>query len=262
MNNHQTTTDNHLPELWFFISGKPYQGKEPDFFETHSFNWVKFLEENYETIYNELKNYLKKNETTDYKPYFNSNLVNNKNSWETIPVMVWGIQYTRLKNFKTLKKLIQTFPEVVSLSFNKLNPGGKILPHQGDTNGIYRAHLGLQITEKLPSVGFRVNSTKKSWENGKVFVFCDAFEHEAWNNSTTERIILSIDVIRPEFINKKRTICLTVLIFLALQFIAGKFPLLQKTPRFLIAPLFLLIILILKPISVFFSILKKLRLKI
>ncbi len=35
------------------------------------------------------------------------------------------------------------------------------------------------------------------WEQGKVVVFDDTFEHEVWNNTDQERIVLLFDFDRP-----------------------------------------------------------------
>lgn len=38
----------------------------------------------------------------------------------------------------------------------------------------------------------------RSWEEGKVFIFDDSFEHEVWHNGTEFRLVLIIDVWHPE----------------------------------------------------------------
>ena len=56
-------------------------------------------------------------------------------------------------------------------------------------------HLPLIVP---PSCGFRVGSTSRAWQVGKLMVFDDSVEHEAWNDSDDDRLVLIFDVWRPE----------------------------------------------------------------
>lgn len=38
----------------------------------------------------------------------------------------------------------------------------------------------------------------RGWEEGKVFIFDDSFEHEVWHNGTEFRLVLIVDVWHPE----------------------------------------------------------------
>lgn len=38
----------------------------------------------------------------------------------------------------------------------------------------------------------------RSWEEGKVFIFDDSFEHEVWHNGTEFRLVLIVDIWHPE----------------------------------------------------------------
>ncbi len=43
----------------------------------------------------------------------------------------------------------------------------------------------------------RVGSEIRHWEEGRVMIFDDVFEHEAWNRTDGTRAVLLIDVMRP-----------------------------------------------------------------
>ena len=45
---------------------------------------------------------------------------------------------------------------------------------------------------------FRVGGDTRKWHEGELLVFDDTVEHEAWNDSDRDRIILIFDVWRPE----------------------------------------------------------------
>ncbi len=129
--------------------------------------------------------------------------------------------------------MIKKYPQIISASFNLLEPNSKILPHCGDTNAIYRCHLGLEIPEGLPNCGFRVRDENRAWENNEWLIFMDAYNHEAWNNSSKERYIFLIDVLRDDFSNQKKKVCATVLSSLFIQKWTGRLNLnLTKYPLF------------------------------
>ena len=39
--------------------------------------------------------------------------------------------------------------------------------------------------------------TTMSWRSGKAFVFDDTYQHEVWNDTEEERVVLLLDVFRP-----------------------------------------------------------------
>ena len=45
--------------------------------------------------------------------------------------------------------------------------------------------------------GFRVGDATRKWEVGKLFVFDDTIEHEAWNDSDELRVVLIFDLWAP-----------------------------------------------------------------
>ncbi|WP_166039985.1 aspartyl/asparaginyl beta-hydroxylase domain-containing protein [Sphingosinicella sp. YJ22] len=82
-----------------------------------------------------------------------------------------------------------------SVLFSRLGPGARIPPHHGMLNARLICHLPLIVPE---GCGFRVGGETRQWEPGKLLVFDDTVEHEAWNDSGEDRIILIFDVWRPE----------------------------------------------------------------
>ena len=79
--------------------------------------------------------------------------------------------------------------------FSRLKAGAKIPPHNGMINTRLICHLPLIIP---PGCGFRVGNDVREWEPGKVWLFDDTVEHEAWNNSNEDRILLIFEVWKPE----------------------------------------------------------------
>lgn len=232
-----------MSKLWFSLYDRNnYTGSELAFYDPTVLSFTKLVEDNAHVIREELENYLKDNQL---QSYFNTTMVEQKHSWKTISLRWWSIKfYKNQQSFPKTTGIIKSIDGLVSASFNMLQAGGKIRPHCGDTNGIYRVHLGLDIPATLPDCGFRVKDEWRNWEEGKVLVFVDANNHEAINLSTKNRFIFSFDVIRPEFSSQKNHICSLVMTSLFLQNRAETFGFLHKTPLwfqqrigFMLAPL-------------------------
>jgi aspartyl/asparaginyl beta-hydroxylase (cupin superfamily) len=43
----------------------------------------------------------------------------------------------------------------------------------------------------------RVGGETRSWTQGQCFIFDDTVEHEAWNRSDSDRVVLMIDFTKP-----------------------------------------------------------------
>jgi hypothetical protein len=86
-------------------------------------------------------------------------------------------------------------PRAPSVMLSLLRPGARIPSHTGMLNSRLICHLPLIVP---PDCGFRVGSQTISWEEGKVIAFDDTVEHEAWNNSAFDRLVLIFDIWRPE----------------------------------------------------------------
>jgi len=70
---------------------------------------------------------------------------------------------------------------------SRLEPRGHIPPHNGLCNISLVCHLALRIPAQCR---FRVGASTRGWEEGKCLVFDDTFEHEAWNDSDSDRYVL------------------------------------------------------------------------
>ena len=70
-----------------------------------------------------------------------------------------------------------------------------------------------------------MKTEEREWQNGEWLVFMDAYNHEAWNNTSKERYIFLMDVIRDEHYTERYKIGATVLSSLFLQKRFGKYAL-------------------------------------
>lgn len=82
-----------------------------------------------------------------------------------------------------------------SVMFSLLRAGSRIPPHTGMINTRYICHLPLIVPG---NGGLRVGGETRAWEFGKLLLFDDTVEHEAWNDATSDRLVLIFDIWRPE----------------------------------------------------------------
>ena len=55
-----------------------------------------------------------------------------------------------------------------------------------------------------PACGFRVGNEVREWDEGRLIIFDDTIEHEAWNESDRDRVVLIFDIWRPELSAQER----------------------------------------------------------
>ena len=88
-----------------------------------------------------------------------------------------------------------------TIMFSLLRAGARIAPHTGMLNTRLICHLPLIVP---PGCRFRVGNEVREWEEGKLFIFDDTTEHEAWNDSEEDRVVLIFDIWRPELSERER----------------------------------------------------------
>ncbi|NWU26720.1 ASPH hydroxylase, partial [Dyaphorophyia castanea] len=103
--------------------------------------------------------------------------------------------------------LLERFPEATGcrrgqIKYSIMHPGTHVWPHTGPTNCRLRMHLGLVI----PREGCRIRCAQENrdWEEGKVLIFDDSFEHEVWQDAESYRLIFIVDVWHPELTAQQR----------------------------------------------------------
>ena len=95
-------------------------------------------------------------------------------------------------------RLIEAIPGMETAMFSILAPGKRIPPHDGPYKGVLRYHLGLIVPEApVEQCGIRVGPETRGWREGESLVFDDTYQHEAWNETDSTRVVLFLDVVRP-----------------------------------------------------------------
>ena len=91
-----------------------------------------------------------------------------------------------------------------SVLFSVLQPKTHIPPHWGMLNTRLICHLPLIVP---PDCRLRVGNEVRPVEAGKMMIFDDSIEHEAWNDSDETRVILLFEIWRPELdANERRAL--------------------------------------------------------
>jgi aspartyl/asparaginyl beta-hydroxylase (cupin superfamily) len=88
-----------------------------------------------------------------------------------------------------------------TVMFSLLKADARIEPHTGMFNTRLVCHLPLIVP---PKCTFRVGNEVREWREGKLFIFDDTIEHEAWNDSEEDRVVLIFDIWRPELSARER----------------------------------------------------------
>eukprot|EP00439_Symbiodinium_sp_Y106_P086377 s129_g32.t2 len=110
------------------------------------------------------------------------------------------------------KAIQDLLPEAVSLAeagagevvLSALSPGTDVLRHCGRANHRLTAHLGLSIPpegprgpDNHPACGIAVGGEWRCWEQDKITIFDDSFEHEVRNHAGSTRVVLLIRFWHP-----------------------------------------------------------------
>jgi len=92
--------------------------------------------------------------------------------------------------------LLTRVPGLTTAGFSRMAADTHIRPHTGWVETVYRLHMGLVVP---PDCALRVGCETRSWREGECLIFDDTVEHEAWNESANDRLVLLLDFLRPGF---------------------------------------------------------------
>ena len=179
------------------------------FFERRDFPWLEGLEAATPAIRDELGALLAA-APQDFTPYVNHapgsplgqwGELNNSKRWSALFLYKDGTAFddSIARCPRTAAALAQA-PQVripnrgPTAFFSRLEPKTRIPPHTGSTNTRLTVHLPLIVP---PGCGFRVGAEVREWQPGTALIFDDTIEHEAWNDSDQQRVILIFDIWNP-----------------------------------------------------------------
>ncbi len=178
------------------------------FYKPHSYDFTKVFSENFVEIYKELMSIidlplssLDKQTWAGERPSYLKTKGDESLAWKTYVFKFFGIKHLpNLKSCPTISNLLGRFPEIVTAEFSMLAPHSHILPHRGYTGKLLRSHLGMVIPNG--DLGIKVGGKTEMWSQNEWLVFDDSIQHEAWNHTSENRIVLMID-FEPNLDKKK-----------------------------------------------------------
>jgi aspartate beta-hydroxylase len=196
---------------YYYYPGLPQR----QFFPVSMFDWVPALEARTANIRSEALALL--SESGTFKPYLQSDPSRPRKDQDGMTDNPdWSACYL-IRNGSVVSEVAERCPETMaaireiplcslpkrspSVLFSLLRPGAHIPPHCGLVNTRLICHLPV-VTP--PGCQLRVGNETFEWRDGKVWVFDDSIEHEAWNRSQETRIILLFEVWRPELNEQER----------------------------------------------------------
>jgi hypothetical protein len=81
-------------------------------------------------------------------------------------------------------------------------PHTHIAAHKAGSNLRLRCHLALSIPDG--DCAIRVGDEVRHWQESKCIVFDDTFEHEVWNRTDEDRLVLLVDLWHPDLTSLER----------------------------------------------------------
>ncbi len=182
------------------IIGRQSKVGDTPIIATHHFPFLEEFTANWQKIRSEAEAILK---YRDEIPAFHEispdqKKISKGKNWRTFILFGFGKKLEKnSRQAPYTAELLSRVPEIQTAWFSILSPGYHIPPHTGVTKGIVRAHLGLLIPKDSDNCWIRVDDQTRVWRPGEIFVFDDTYEHEVFNNTSEERVILLFDFTRP-----------------------------------------------------------------
>lgn len=119
-------------------------------------------------------------------------------NWRTFILFGFGERLeTNCAQMPVTTKILDKVPNLRIAWLSILAPGYHIPAHTGVTKGLIRNHLGLIIPKEREKCRIRVSDEIRPWSEGKFLVLDDTYEHEVWNETDEERVVLLFDFDRP-----------------------------------------------------------------
>ena len=159
------------------------------------------LDRNFDTVQGELAPLL---EQRDRMPCYhhidpNQNYISGSSSrrWNVFMLYFLGQSFedNRAQCPKTCE-ILERIPNLFQCFVSILEPGKSVPAHGGPYLGYLRYHLGIKVPEMNPP-SIRIRDTKYVWQEGESILFDDSWDHEVYNESGGDRVVLIVDILRP-----------------------------------------------------------------
>ena len=125
--------------------------------------------------------------------------------WTELRLKSSGYGFTKYTEYfpKTMQHIQNCGQTFTSIKFSAIQPGTHIRTHTGPSNERLRLHLCLVHTG---GAKIRVGTDWHTWEEGKIIMFDDSWEHEVIHTGQEVRIVLILDIWHPELPEDQRIV--------------------------------------------------------
>lgn len=173
---------------------------DPPVYGNQHFDWVDEVEADWRKVRAELDEVM---QYRDSMPSFQDIMkevgdIQTDDQWKTFFLKAVGMdcEENAARCPETMKVLAK-LPGVTTAFFSILSPRKHIPAHRGAWAGILRMHLGLLVPEPREQCRIRIANQTCTWQEGKVLIFDDTWNHEVWNDTEGYRVVLFVDFERP-----------------------------------------------------------------
>ena len=172
----------------------------PPVYDKAAFPWTAEIEKAYPAIRAELDRVLaRRTELPNFQDISpDVKTISTDDGWKTFFFTAFGHESKRNTALcPETWKAVRLIPGLKTAMFSIFEPGKHLKPHRGPYNGVLRLHLGLVVPEISERLAIRVAHRICHWREGEVLIFDDAYEHEAWNETSQPRVVLFVDFAKP-----------------------------------------------------------------
>lgn len=119
-------------------------------------------------------------------------------SWKSFFLCGYGYKFqaNRAKCPATAA-VLDRIPGIVVAFFSIFEPGTHVPEHYGMTKALLNVHLGLIVPAGSERCEIRVRDEVRHWSPGRLLIFDETYNHEAWNLTGEPRVVLFLHVRRP-----------------------------------------------------------------
>jgi len=164
----------------------------------------KILEKNFNVYKNELNNYINDQKNIECVHSKTPGFIIGKTEekcWRTLQIKTAGNFVNGFENICPELYKILDIKNVNNAFLSILDPFVNIPKHVGYSRAYLRYHMGIDIpkTENKPFIV--CGNEKYTWKEGKGVIFDDMYVHYVENPTPFQRVVLYIDLIRPELMD-------------------------------------------------------------
>jgi beta-hydroxylase len=172
----------------------------PPVYDPATFPWAAEVEKAWPDIRAELdKVLLRQSELPSFQDISTDvQTISKDRGWKTFFLLGFGVKSEQnIAACPRTWQAVQKIPGLKTAMFSIFEPGKHLPAHRGPYNGVLRLHLGMIVPESTDRIAIRVKDQVCHWQEGKVLIFDDAYEHEAWNHTDKTRVVLFVDFVKP-----------------------------------------------------------------